>query len=72
MAVNCCIAPWAIEKLDGVTAIETNVAEVTVSVVDPAMLPDDAETAVEPAAVEVASPELLIAATFGLDELQIT
>ncbi len=76
VAVNCCFAPWEIEGLDGVTAIDTRVAGVTVSVVDPDMLPDVAVTVVEPAATDVARPfepvALLIVATPVLDELQVT
>ncbi len=58
------------------TAIDTSVAGVTVSVVDPDMLPDVAVTVVEPAATDVARPfepvALLIVATPALDELQVT
>jgi hypothetical protein len=62
--------------LIGVTAIDTSVAEVTVSVVDPDILPDVAVIVVEPAATDVAKPlepaVLLIAATAAADELQLT
>jgi hypothetical protein len=56
--------------------MDTSVAEVTVSVVDPDMLPDVAVIVVEPAATEVANPlelaALLMAATTVADELQVT
>jgi hypothetical protein len=56
--------------------MDTSVAGVTVSVVDPEMLPDVAAIVVEPAATEVASPlepaKLLMAATAAADELQVT
>jgi len=62
--------------LVGVIAMDTSVAEVMVSEVDPEMLPDVALIVVEPAATEVASPlepaALLIAATAALDEYQVT
>jgi hypothetical protein len=62
--------------LVGVTAIDTSVAEVTVSVVDPAILPDVAVIVVEPAAAEVAKPleptALLMDATEAADELHVT
>ena len=62
--------------LVGVTAMDTSVAGVTVSVVDPDMLPDAAVIVVEPAAVEVASPlepaALLMVATPVVDEFQVT
>ena len=60
----------------GLTVIETRVAEVTVSKLDPEMLPDDALIVVEPAATEVDRPSeaaaLLIAATATTDEFQST
>src|SRR5208282_6636110 len=37
VAVNCCVVPAAIEGFAGVTAIETSVGAVTVSVVEPLM-----------------------------------
>ena len=62
--------------LVGVIAMDTSVAEVTVRVVDPDMLPDVAVIVVEPAAAEVANPlepvVLLMAATAVLDEFQVT
>jgi hypothetical protein len=62
--------------LVGVTVRDTSVAEVTVSVVAPDILPDVAVIVVEPAATDVAKPleptALLIAATPAVDELQVT
>ncbi len=69
--MNCCVLPWVIERLYGVTEIETNVAGVTVSASDPVMLPDVAVIVVEPGATDVANPGLLITATARLDEFQI-
>ena len=61
--------------LAGVTAMDTSVAVVTVSVVDPDIPPDVAVTVVEPAAAEVANPlepaALLIVAAPVFDELQV-
>jgi hypothetical protein len=42
VAVNCSEVPFAIERLAAVTAIETSVADVTVSVVEPAIDPEEA------------------------------
>ena len=61
----------------GETAIETSVAGVIVSVVDPDMLPPNvAVIVVVPTVMEVASPcepaALLMAATPAADELQAT
>ena len=56
--------------------MDTSVAEVTVSVVNPDMLPDVAVIVVEPAATDVARPfepaALLIVATPPVDEPQVT
>jgi hypothetical protein len=56
----------------GVTAIETRVADVTVSVVEALMDPEVAVMTDEPAALLLARPVLLIAATLGAEELQLT
>jgi hypothetical protein len=62
--------------LAGVTFMDTSVAEVTVSVVDPDILPDVAVIVVEPAATDVAKPlelaALLMDATPAVDEPQVT
>ncbi len=76
MAVNCSLSPLAILGLAGVTAIDTNVADVTVSVALPEMLPLLAEIVVLPADAELASPReppaLLIVATSVSLEAQVT
>lgn len=60
----------------GVIATDSSVALVTVNFVVPLTLPDVAVIMVEPAATEVASPSepaaLLIVATPGVEELQVT
>ena len=62
--------------LVGVTAMDTSVAGVTVSVVVPDMLPKVAVIVVEPEATDVANPlepaALLMAETAVLDEFQVT
>jgi len=74
--VNCCDAASAILGLVGVTDIDTSVAEVTASEVDPDILPDVAVIVVEPAATDVALPlepaALLMAATVVDDDFQVT
>jgi hypothetical protein len=69
--MKCCTVPSAILELFGVTAMDTSVAGVTVSVVDPDTFPSAAEIVVEPAAIEVATPlepaALLIAADDVVD-----
>src|SRR5206468_1456400 len=82
VAVNCWVNPSGRPGLVGVTAIETRVALVTVTVaplraaVHPAPPPVAAIVVVAPAATDVARPcdplALLIVATPGLDELQAT
>jgi hypothetical protein len=42
VAVNCAVVPFAIARFEAVTAIDTNVEEVTVSVADPATVPETA------------------------------
>jgi len=76
VAVNCRVVPSAMLGLVGVTDMDTSVAGVTVSVVDPDMLPDAAVIVVEPAATDVAKPlepaALLIVATPPVNEPQVT
>jgi hypothetical protein len=76
VATNCWTVPRAILGFFGVTAIDWSVAGVTVSVVDPETLPIAAETVVEPAAIEVATPfepaVLLMVATSAVDDIQVT
>jgi hypothetical protein len=56
VAVNCWVVPATREGFAGVTAIETNDAAVTVSVVVPLIEPDVAVTFAVPAAMVVARP----------------
>jgi hypothetical protein len=74
--VNCCVVPFTMLGLFGVTAMDTRVAEVTVSEVDPDMLPDVAVIVAEPAAIALANPSepaaLLIVARNSADESQVT
>ncbi len=56
MAVNCSVVPAAMTGLGGVTAIDTSVAEVTVSLVKPEMLPKAAVMVVLPADAGEAFP----------------
>src|SRR6202040_2777312 len=68
VAVNCCVAPLVIEGFAGVTAIDTSVAGVTVSSVEPLMLPTVAEIVEVPAPTPVAKPVAFIVATPGVAE----
>ena len=72
VAVNCWVACRIMLESVGVTDIEDRVAEVTVRVVLPEILPELAVTVVVPAAAAVARPLLLTVATDGFDELQVT
>jgi hypothetical protein len=71
VAVNCCVAPVAIEALAGATVIETS-TDVTVRVVEPLIDPEAAWIVVLPVATPVAKPALVIVATAVFDELQVT
>jgi hypothetical protein len=75
VAVNCWVVPEGIVGilgLAGVTDIEERVAEVTVKVVLPKVLPEEAEMIVAPAARAVARPLPLMVATDVFEEPQET
>ena len=72
VAVNCWVVCRRILESVGVTAMEDSVADVTVRVVLPEILPEVAVTVVVPAATAVARPALLTVATDGFDEVQVT
>jgi hypothetical protein len=76
VAANCLVVPTALVGLEGVIEIDDSVAKVTVSEVEPVMLPDVAVIVDVPAARQDARPldpaALLIAAEAVLDELQVT
>src|SRR5271163_3447852 len=72
VAMNCCIAPLVIEGFAGVTAIDCNVAAVTVSKVEP-LMDDDVAVIVEvPTPAPLASPAALIVAVAVVPELHVT
>lgn len=72
VAVNCFVVPMAMLGLAGVTAIETRLAPVTVSKAVPLVAPEVAVMVAVPGPVLVASPELLMEATFKFDDDQAT
>src|ERR1700735_1146437 len=72
VAVNCCVAALAIEGFAGVTAIDTSVTAVTVSVVEPLIAPETALIVLVPAATAVANPPVVMVATPVVAELQVT
>ncbi len=72
MAVNCSVVPALIEGLAGVTAIDTKVAAVTVSAVEPLIEPEVAVIVVLPCAALVANPAAPIVATLVVPELHVT
>jgi hypothetical protein len=61
-----------IVRLAGIKDIEERVAEVTVTVVFPEILPEAAEMIAVPGATAVARPLLLTIATAVFDERQVT
>jgi hypothetical protein len=69
--VNCSVLPTVTVGAEGVTAIETSVAGVTVSVAKPVTLPEAALIVVAPVATLLARPPLAIVATFGAEEPQL-
>ena len=72
VAVNCSKVPFAIERLAAVTAIDTNVAGVTVKLVEPTTAPEIACIVLVPAPAAVTNPPAVIVATPVLCELQVT
>src|SRR6202522_2509201 len=72
VAVNCCVAPLAIDGFGGVTAIDCNVAAVTVRVVEPLIAPDVALIVEVPTPTPVARPTALIVAVVVVPELHVT
>lgn len=71
-AVYCCAVPFGSDAPAGVTAIETNVADVTVSFVEALTLPAAALIVVLPAAMVVANPAALTVATAMVDDDHVT
>ena len=76
MALNCWVVPLATDGLAGVTLIETRVASVMASPVEPDTLPVAAVMVTDPALTPIARPweggALLTDATAVLDEVQAT
>jgi hypothetical protein len=72
VAVNCCVAPFAIDGFAGVTAIDCSVAAVTVSTVDPLTEPDVALMVLVPTPAPVAKPVLVMVATEVVAEPHVT
>ena len=72
VAVNCLVLRIGMIGVVGVTEIEDRVAEVTVGVVLPEILPAVAVMFEVPVARAVTRPLLLTVATDVLDELQVT
>ena len=71
--MNCSVTPSATLGLAGVTAIDTSVAAVTVSVsAGDTMAPRVAVILVVPAVSVLAKPALLMVATAGVPEAQVT
>jgi hypothetical protein len=72
VAVNGTVVPTVAEGFAGVTAMDFSVAAVTVSVVLPETLPEDAEIIELPAAPAVARPAALMVAAAGVADAQVT
>jgi hypothetical protein len=72
VAVNCSVAPLAIDAFAGVTAIDCNVAAVTVRVVEPLIAPDVALIVEVPTPAPVARPAALMVAVVVVPDDQAT
>ena len=68
------MSPLAIEGFAGVTAMDTSVAGVTVILVEPRILPDDAEIVIVGTVTlwAVAKPPGVIIAVVSTDDAQVT
>jgi hypothetical protein len=71
VAANCWVFPTGMVGTAGVTLIESNVAGVTVKIVEPLIDPEAAVMALCPVAALAAWPVLLIVATAGTELLQV-
>lgn len=72
VAVNCCAAPAVMSALAGVTVMDASEDELTVTVVEPEILPKVAVMDAVPGANDVALPLVpAIDAIEGADELQV-
>jgi hypothetical protein len=72
VAVNCCVVPMAMEGFAGVTAIDTSAGAVTVSVVEPVILPSVALIVDVPVFTPFAKPPAVIVATPGAEDPHVT
>src|SRR6516165_8710371 len=72
VAVNCWVVPLAMLGLAGVRAIDSRAAAVTVSVVEPLMLPMVALILELPVPLAVAKPAAVMVATVVAAEAQVT
>ena len=70
--MNCCVEPFEIVGLAGVTAMDCSTAAVTVNTVEPLMAPSVALMELVPVATPVARPPLVIVATDGVAEAHVT
>jgi hypothetical protein len=71
VAFICCAVPSAIEPFAGVTAIDTRLGAVTVSVAEPLIAPEAAVMVAVPLPTEVAIPLVFTVATDVAVELQV-
>jgi hypothetical protein len=71
VAVNCWLLPAATDAVVGVTEIEVNSGAVTVSFVEPLIVPDLAVIVALPWAMPVANPPLLTLATEVAEDVQV-
>ena len=70
--MNCSEVPFAIERLGAVTAIDTNVAGVTIRFVDPLIAPETALILLVPVPAAVTKPPAVIVATEVVCEAHVT
>ena len=72
VAVNCCVVPFGMDGLAGVTAIDCSVAAVTVSTVEPVTPLSVALMVLVPVFTPVARPPAVMVATEVVAEAHVT
>lgn len=71
-AENCSVVCLAMEKLEGVTESDTTVAAVTVTLATPTIWPLVADTFIVPIFIPCRSPDALMVASEGTEEVHVT
>src|ERR1019366_4131537 len=72
VAVNCCVVPFAIEAVAGVTEMETRIGVLTSTLAEPVTEPEVVMMVDVPSMLPVTSPAVDTGATAGAEDPQVT